>query len=390
MGRQDVPDVWSSPVTANAKILNQLRALVLLTQTEEQVARTRVAQARTDAVRRELNQNADHAAERTEALTEQLRALGGVPDVVTPAIGRLSAVLKATFEQAEPLEEALLQDLQLEHQLLDRATYLKVLADQAELPKVRQLAERLITAHQATVEWLTVVLAEEALGGPAALQPTAFQRVAGGAANVAIAPYRFWANRLNETVDTVAQRRDRAEGRLGDVADKANQLISAGRETLAVGRSASLRRAERIARREGRRDEADAVKATREELGDVSADELPIKGYDSLSQQDAIKAVKQLKTAHDINVIIRYEETHKNRSHVASAAQTQLAALAKEAVGINSCPAPAPRGPPPHDGGCGPPACPGCAPPRRRGVWDACRSRPTHSSTSPSPPPRPA
>src|SRR3954453_12471084 len=229
MGRQVVPDVWSSPVTANAKILNQLRALVLLTQTEEQVARTRVAQARTDAVRRELNQNADHAAERTEALTEQLRALGGVPDVVTPAIGRLSAVLKARFEQAEPLEEALLQDLQLEHQLLDRATYLKVLADQAELPKVRQLAERLITAHQATVEWLTVVLAEEALGGPAALQPTAFQRVAGGAANVAIAPYRFWANRVNETVDTVAQRRDRAEGRLGDVADKANQLISAGR-----------------------------------------------------------------------------------------------------------------------------------------------------------------
>ena len=117
------------------------------------------AQARTDAVRRELNQNADHAAERTQAITDQLRALGGVPDVVTPAIGRLSAVLKATFEQAEPLEEALLQDLQLEHQLLDRATYLKVLAEKAELPKVRQLAERLITAHSATVEWLTAELA---------------------------------------------------------------------------------------------------------------------------------------------------------------------------------------------------------------------------------------
>src|ERR671938_165783 len=159
-----------SPVTDNTKIINQLRALVLLSQTEEQIARTRVGQARTDAVRRELNQNADHAAERTRAITEELRALGGVPDAVTPAIGRLSAVLKATFEQAEPLEEALLQDLQLEHQLLDRATYLKVLAEKSELPKVRQLAERLITAHEATVEWLTVVLAEEALGGPAALR----------------------------------------------------------------------------------------------------------------------------------------------------------------------------------------------------------------------------
>ncbi|HEX8928929.1 MAG TPA: ferritin-like domain-containing protein [Actinomycetota bacterium] len=318
------------------KIINQLRALVLLTQTEEQIARTRVAQARTDAVRRELTQNADHAAERTQAITDQLRALGGVPDVVTPAIGRLSAVLKATFEQATPLEEALLQDLQLEHQLLDRATYVKVLAEKAELHTVHQLAERLITAHKATVEWLTVVLAEEALGGPAALQPTPFQRVAGGAANAAIAPYRFVANRLNETVDTVAQRREQAEERLGEVAGKAGQLTSAVRETLAAGRSASLRRAERIARREGNKDAAATARAAREELGDVSAAELPIKGYDSMAVADAVKAIKKLTTPHDINVIIRYEETHKNRSHVASAAQTQLAALAKEAVGINS------------------------------------------------------
>src|SRR5690348_3218211 len=48
------PRCLEFPVTDNNKIINQLRALVLLTQTEEQVARTRVAQARTDAVRREL------------------------------------------------------------------------------------------------------------------------------------------------------------------------------------------------------------------------------------------------------------------------------------------------------------------------------------------------
>src|SRR3712207_601318 len=191
----------------NNKIVNQLRALVLLTQTEEQVARTRVSQARTDAVRRELTQNADNAAARTIEITEQLRALGGVPDVVTPAIGRLSAVLKATFEQAAPLEEALLTDLQLEHQLLDRATYVKVLAQKAELPRVQQLAERLITAHKATVEWLTVVLAEEALGGPAALVPTPLQRVAGTAARAANAPVRFVANRVNEVLDSAQQVR---------------------------------------------------------------------------------------------------------------------------------------------------------------------------------------
>jgi hypothetical protein len=322
-------------VTDNNKIINQLRALVLLTQTEEQVARTRVSQARTDAVRRELTQNADNAADRTRALTDELRSLGGVPDVVTPAVGRLAATIKATFEQASPLEEALLQDLSLEHQLLDRATYVKVLAESAELPKVRHLAERLITAHKATVEWLTVVLAEEALGGPAALQPTAAQRVAGGLANVSTAPYRFVANRVNEALDSAAQRREQAGERLQEVADKASQFGGAVRETLTVGRAATLRRAERIARRDGNRDAADTARHAREELGDVTADELPIKGYDSLSTQDAVKAVKQLKTPHDINVVIRYEETHKARANVSSAAQTQLAALAKEAVGIS-------------------------------------------------------
>jgi hypothetical protein len=319
-----------------AKIVNQLRALLLLTQTEEQVARTRVSQARTDAVRRELTQNADNAADRTKSIAEQLRALGGVPDVFTPAVGRLAAVLKATFEHAEPIEEALLQDLQLEHQLLDRATHLKVLAEKAELPKVKALAERLVTAHSATVEWLTVVLAEQALGGPAALRPTPFQRVAGGAVRVANAPVRFAANVVNDAVDTAQQRRQEASEKLGQVAGKASSFTDAVRETLTVGRSAALRRAERIARREGDTEAADTAKATREELGDISADELPIKNFDQLTTQDAIKAVKQLKTAHEVNVVIRYEETHKNRASVVSATQTRLADLAKEAVGVDS------------------------------------------------------
>ena len=261
--------------------------------------------------------------------------MGGAPDVVPPAVGRPSAVVKARFEQAEPLEEALLQDLSLEHQLHDRATYLKVLGQAAGLAKVERLAEGLIRAHAATIEWLTVVLAEEALGGPAALQATPFQQVAGVAARAANAPYRFVANRVNEALDTAQQRREAAGDKLGEVAGKASTLTDAVRETLTVGRSAALRRAERIARREGNRDAADAAKAAREELGDVSADELPIKGYDSLSTQDAIKAVKQLKSAHDLRVIIRYEETHKARTSVVSATQTQLAALAKEAVGVS-------------------------------------------------------
>ena len=322
-------------MTDNTKLINQLRALLLLTQTEEQVARTRVGQARTDAVRRELQQNADHAAERTQAIAAQLRALGGVADVVTPALGRLGALVKATFDQAEPIQEALLQDLALEHQLLDRATYLKVLAEAAKQPKVQQLAERLITAHKATVEWLTVVLAEEALGGPAALQATPFQRVAGGATRLVNLPVRFATDTVNRAVGSVQQVGEETEERLSTVAGKAAHFTGAVRETLIVGRSASLRRAERIARREGNRTAAETARAAREELGDVTADELPVKGYDSLSTADAVKAVKGLASAHDVRVVIRYEETHKNRTNVVNAAQTRLAALAKDSVGID-------------------------------------------------------
>jgi hypothetical protein len=320
----------------NTKIINQLRALALLTQTEEQVARTRISQARTDAVRRELTQNADNAAKRSLEITEQLRTLGGVPDVVTPAIGRLGAILKATFEQAAPFEEALLSDLTLEHQLLDRATYVKVLADQAELTKVRQLAEKLITAHEATVEWLTVVLAEEALGGPAALVATPAQKVAGGVARAVNAPVRFVANTVNNVVDTVQTAGEDTTDSLRGVVGRVGALADAARDTLSAGRSASLRRAEQIARREGNKDAAEAAKSAREELGDVSADELPIKNFDQLTVGDAVKAIKNLKDAHDIRVVIRYEETHKHRSNVVSAAQTTLAGLAKDAVGVPS------------------------------------------------------
>jgi hypothetical protein len=317
------------------KLVNQLRALLLLTQTEEQVARTRISQARTDAVRRELTQNADNAAARSLEITEELRKLGGVPDVVTPALGRLGAVLKATFEQAAPLEEALLTDLSLEHQLLDRATYVKVLADQAEATSVRTLAEKLITAHQATVEWLTVVLAEEALGGPAALVATPVQKVAGGVARAVNAPVRFWANTVNSAVDTVKQAGEETSDRFSAVTDRAVALTDAVKETLTAGRSASLRKAEQIAKREGNKDAARTAKSAREELGDVSADELPIKNFDQLAVADAVKAVKNLTTAHDIRVVITYEEAHKARANVVSAAQTQLASIAKEAVGVN-------------------------------------------------------
>ncbi|HEY9413480.1 MAG TPA: hypothetical protein VIQ30_01870 [Pseudonocardia sp.] len=150
-----------------------------------------MAQARTEAVRRELSQNADNAERRTEQIVMELRSLGGVPDVVSRIVGRFSAVLKSNLDQAEPFDEALLQDLALEQQLLGRARYLKALARAAQRRSTETLAEPLETAHTATVDWITTVLAEEALGGPAALRATPFQRIAGGATQVVNVPTRL-------------------------------------------------------------------------------------------------------------------------------------------------------------------------------------------------------
>jgi hypothetical protein len=45
----------------------------------------------------------------------------------------------------------------------------------AKRPDIESLASRLIAAHSATVDWLTTVLAADALGGPAALRRTPAQ-----------------------------------------------------------------------------------------------------------------------------------------------------------------------------------------------------------------------
>lgn len=163
--------------TTDTPLLAQLCAVLDLTHTEIQVAHMRSTQARTDAVRRELSEFADTARARADALEDSIRELGGAPEVIGPFLGRPAAAVKALTAQAQPFDEALLDDLALEHHLLDRARYIKILAITAQIRTVVVLADRLIAAHSAATDWLTTALAEHALGGPAALRHTP---VAGG------------------------------------------------------------------------------------------------------------------------------------------------------------------------------------------------------------------
>jgi hypothetical protein len=292
-------------------------------------------------VRRELAQNAKNAEKRSLDIAKELRRLGGVPDVVTPAVGRLIAFAKAGAEQAQPLPEALFGDLLLEHQLLDRVRYVKVLAKELDQKATVQLAERLEKAHSATVEWLTTVVAEEALGGPAALKATPVQAAAASAYRLAILPGRWTIDRVNQAADRLSRSTDEVKNRIvefqGKVVEfqgKAAQLSGTASEIVGSSVSAALRRGETEVKTNNAKAGA-AVHDARRKAGALEADELPIEGYADLSASAAAEAVKQLEKAEDIRTVVRYEEAHKDRSTVVSAAQTTLARLAKDAVSSN-------------------------------------------------------
>lgn len=317
-------------ITDTTTLLAQLRTVLDLTNTEIQIAETRVAQARTEAVERELTQNAANARDRAAAIEQAIRDLGGYPDVIGPFLGRAAAAVKALTEQAEPFDEALLGDLALEDQLLDRSRYIKALAVAAKQPEIVTLADRLITAHAATVEWLTTVLAEDALGGPAALRRTPFQAAAGAAVKLANLPGIWTTRSLDRAVEIIRNIRPNVD-QLIDRGTHAGEL--AGR-VLSGSRDAALAAAEDITRGDGAGQTADALHALRGAAGALDPAELPIAGYDELPVPEAVSAIKELTDPGDIRVIVAWEEAHKNRQRVVSAAQTRLAAIAQEVVGI--------------------------------------------------------
>ncbi len=328
-------NVLTTPTMTTTTLVTQLRAMERMTRTEVLIARIRVAQARTDAVRRELTQNAANGERRAERIATQLKALDAVPDVVSPAVARILSVITSTVEQAQPVDEALLHDLSLEHQLLDRARYVRTLAGHAGRSDVANLADDLVTAHTATVEWITTVLAEHALGGPAALRPTPLQRVAGGVSRVAALPTRVAVAGFNRAVHSVVRTSENARDAVESVGTTVTRIGADTLEVAVAGRDAALRRTEQVASRDGADDVARTVHTARRDLGTLSAAELPVSGYDDLTAPNAISAIRKLSAPDDINAVLAFEENNRNRAGVVSAAQTHYAAVAKDTAGIS-------------------------------------------------------
>lgn len=318
-------------ITSTTTLIAQLRALLDLTNTEIQVAETRVAQARTEAVRRELTQNADNGRDRAEAIEKAIRELGGRPDVIGPFLGRAAAAVKALTEQAQPFDEALLGDLALEHQLFDRARYVKALAVAAQEPSVEALATRLITAHAATVDWLTTVLAEDALGGPAALRRTPLQAAAGTAIQLVNVPVNWSVRSLDRAVETVRA----TPLAVSELINRGRRVSDVAAKTVTASRDAALETAEQVIRDGGAEQAADVLHSVRTATGSLDPQELPIDGYDELNVSEATSSIKVLAHPGDVRAILAYEEAHKARQGVVSAAQARIAAIAQEVVGIS-------------------------------------------------------
>jgi hypothetical protein len=310
--------------TTTEKLITQLRMLHHLTNTEAQIAQTRQAQARDEAVREELATNAANAQERAHLIAAALRDLGGVPDVVTPALGRATALAKTVVEQGQPIAAALFGDLALEHQLLDRARYLEALADRADHADTRNLARRLQAAHQETIDWITSVLVEEASGEPTAVRPTPVQKAVGRLTGVVSSPTRWTVEWINGTAEAVARTRSR----VGTVAEAAVDSLTAGRD-------AALLQAEQIATRKGARTTETALHRTRALAGGLTGDELAVDSYEDLTVSEVASAVQQLADTAALTALLRYEQNHKDRAGAVTAIENRLSALVEEDISRN-------------------------------------------------------
>lgn len=301
-------------------LIVELQSLLRLTSTEAAIATVRRAQARTDALQAELAANADKARERMTLISQAIRELGGAPDVVNPALGKAAAFTKTQFEAAQAFPTALLGDLQLEHQLRERARFVRTMAEQAGERSVVKVMERLDLAHTKTIEWLETRLAEVAQGGPSQLRALPTQVAVGALRTALVVPMRGIAAVVNRSAGVIQSMRGAVPQQVTDVASAAAGKLSRGGE-----RTIDLTV-------EGARAAGAAVDEGAAAAAGVSATDLPIKSYDTLNVDEIKTRLGRLSDVDDVHTVLAYELAHKDRKGVTEAAHDRLTELAAEKV----------------------------------------------------------
>jgi hypothetical protein len=318
--------------TSKNLLISELNALLRLTQTEATIAHARRGQARSGRIAQELAENADNCDERSLMIAGAIRDLGAAPDVVGSVAGRFTAVAKLAVEQGQPLSDALLGDLALEHQLLSRTRFARVIAGEAGEQEVLPVLDRLEEAHTATVDWIMTRLAEVAVGGPSAIQPSPTQVVASAGRRMASLPSRGVAEAINRSVHAVEQLQDRTGNLVETNLDRVREMAAAAGEIFTAGRDATLGRTEEVARADGKRTTARKVNDVRRATGAVEAKELPIRNYDDLNVGDATTRVEKLTDVDDVRTVMAYEAANKDRKGVLRAAEARFEELTSELI----------------------------------------------------------
>jgi HPt (histidine-containing phosphotransfer) domain-containing protein len=343
---------------------SELKDLLRLTAFEQTVATVRRAQARTTDIEKELAENARKAGERLDLLKSAVASVGGV-DLVTPAVGRFGAFVQSQLNQVQTLQEALLGDLALEHQLRERTRYARTLAQSLGETQVLPVLDRLETAHSATIEWLEARLAEVGRTGTSALRATPVQVAVTAVRRSAAAPFGLLAGGVNKAGGTLARLTGKAPQPLQDalatVEDTAarvgDRVIDITERSTAVATSAARRgtaKAEQVAgdaaqavsetaeRVEDAAETAvDRVEETAEQItqqvleatggADVADEKPPFAGYEKLSGDSIMRHVDDTEDVDELRTLLAFEQAHKARKGVLQAAQSRLDALSSKA-----------------------------------------------------------
>jgi bacterioferritin (cytochrome b1) len=178
-------------------LVSELQNLLRLTAFEQTIAAVRRSQAATSSVAEELRANYEKSLERSQLLSDAVRQVGGVPDVVGSALSKAGAFVQTQVNQVQTLQGALLGDLALEHQLRERTRYARTLAVSLGYTQLLPLFERLDLAHTATIEWLEERLTEVGRTGTSALRATPVQALVGATRKVALLPFGVFAATVN-------------------------------------------------------------------------------------------------------------------------------------------------------------------------------------------------
>jgi len=298
-----------------ALLARELSALLRLTSAEATIAGIRRAQARTADIAKELTENAAHSRERAQALSAALSRLGVAPAVLAPLAGRVTALLKAQFEQLESPSGALLGDLALEHQLLERTRFARSLASQLGEQTIAAVLDRLETAHTATIAWIEARLDEVAAGAAPMLRATPPQVAVGALQTAALLPARSLSSVVNRVAgllrtppqleqleqrlaETAARIRDRAQEAAGSVID------------LTRGDATSAPPAE---------DDAPPAVPTEHDL--------PIKEYGRLAGDVIMRHTQDMDSVTELRAVLAFEQAHKARPGVMDALTARIGEL---------------------------------------------------------------